>query len=336
LADASGARLAWVPRRAGERGAVDAGCLPNLLPGGRPVGDAAARVDLSAAWGTGDLPIEPGRDTSTILTAAGLGELGALVVGGVEVADLPDPAAARVALANAPFVISLELRPSEVTEHASVVLPVAAVAEKAGTFVDWEGRERPFEKALENADTQSDLWVLAGIADELRRPLGFTTVEGARQELVELGAWDDTRAAPPRRGPAESVLPRDGQAVLATWHQLLDQGRLQEGEPYLAGTARPAHARLSASTAADLGVAEGQGVAVSDGRGTITLPLEIADLPDRVVWLPTNSAGSALRDQLGVDTGTVVTVAAAPDEAGTPAETGVPAGTGTAPEGSTA
>ncbi|MEQ7125437.1 NADH-quinone oxidoreductase subunit G [Actinopolymorpha sp. B11F2] len=309
LVEATGARLAWVPRRAGERGAVDAGCLPNLLPGGRPVGDAAARVDLSAAWGSGDLPIEPGRDTSTILTAAGLGELGALVVGGVEVADLPDPAAARVALAKASFVISLEQRPSEVTEHASVVFPVAAVAEKAGTFVDWEGRERPFEKALENADTQSDLWVLAGIAEEMRRPLGFTTVEGARQELIELGAWDDTRAAPPRRGPAESAQPRDGQAVLGTWHQLLDQGRLQEGEPYLAGTARPARARVSARTAEDLGVAVGQGLAVSDGRGTITLPLEIADLPDQVVWLPTNSAGSGVPDQLGVDTGAVVNLA---------------------------
>jgi NADH-quinone oxidoreductase subunit G len=314
LTEATGARLAWVPRRAGERGAVDAGCLPNLLPGGRPVGDAAARVDLSAAWGTGDLPIEPGRDTSTMFTAAGLRELGALVVGGVEVADLPDPAAARVALANAPFVISLELRPSEVTEHADVVFPVAAVAEKAGTFVDWEGRERPFEKALENSDTQSDLWVLAGIAEELERPLGFSTVEGARQELIELGAWDDTRAAPPRRAPAESPQLRDGQAVLATWHQLLDQGRLQEGEPYLAGTARPARARLSAATAADLGLAEGQGVAVSDGRGTLTLPLEIADLPDQVVWLPTNSAGSGLHDQLGVDTGAVVNLAAAGSE----------------------
>ncbi|MEQ4208093.1 NADH-quinone oxidoreductase subunit G [Actinopolymorpha sp. B9G3] len=309
LVEATGARLAWVPRRAGERGAVDAGCLPNLLPGGRPVGDAAARVDLSAAWGAGDLPIEPGRDTSTILTAAGLGELGALVVGGVEVADLPDPAAARVALAKASFVVSLEQRPSEVTEHASVVFPVAAVAEKAGTFVDWEGRERPFEKALENADTQSDLWVLAGIADEMRRPLGFTTVEGARQELIELGAWDDTRAAPPRRGPAESAQPRDGQAVLGTWHQLLDQGRLQEGEPYLAGTARPARARVSARTAEDLGVAVGEGLAVSDGRGTITLPLEIADLPDQVVWIPTNSAGSGVPDQLGVDAGAVVNLA---------------------------
>jgi NADH-quinone oxidoreductase subunit G len=310
LVEATGARLAWVPRRAGERGAVDAGCLPNLLPGGRPVGDAAARVDLSAAWGAGDLPIEPGRDTSTILTAAGLGELGALVVGGVEVADLPDPAAARVALAKASFVISLEQRPSEVTEHASVVLPVAAVAEKAGTFIDWEGRERPFEKALENADTQSDLWVLAGIADEMGHPLGFTTVEGARQELLELGAWDDTRAAPPRRGPAESAVPRDGQAVLATWHQLLDDGRLQEGEPYLAGTARPARARVSARTAEDLGLAAGQGLAVSDGRGTVTLPLEIADLPDQVVWLPTNSAGAGLADELGVDAGAVVNLAA--------------------------
>ena len=32
----TGARLAWVPRRAGDRGAVEAGCLPSLLPGGRP------------------------------------------------------------------------------------------------------------------------------------------------------------------------------------------------------------------------------------------------------------------------------------------------------------
>ncbi|WP_238846285.1 NADH-quinone oxidoreductase subunit G [Nocardia terpenica] len=34
LAESSGARLAWVPRRAGERGAVEAGALPGLLPGG--------------------------------------------------------------------------------------------------------------------------------------------------------------------------------------------------------------------------------------------------------------------------------------------------------------
>src|SRR5262249_25939527 len=41
LATETGARLCWVPRRAGDRGAVDAGCLPNLLPGGRLVNDPA-------------------------------------------------------------------------------------------------------------------------------------------------------------------------------------------------------------------------------------------------------------------------------------------------------
>ena len=40
LAKTTGARLAWVPRRAGDRGAVEAGCLPTLLPGGRPASDA--------------------------------------------------------------------------------------------------------------------------------------------------------------------------------------------------------------------------------------------------------------------------------------------------------
>ena len=43
-AERSGARLAWIPRRAGDRGAIEAGCLPNLLPGGRPVADTAARI----------------------------------------------------------------------------------------------------------------------------------------------------------------------------------------------------------------------------------------------------------------------------------------------------
>ena len=50
LAGATGAELAWLPRRSGERGAVEAGVLPNLLPGGRLVTDAAARGEIAAAW----------------------------------------------------------------------------------------------------------------------------------------------------------------------------------------------------------------------------------------------------------------------------------------------
>ena len=46
----------WVPRRAGERGALEAGALPDLLPGGRPVADARRGQQVAAAWNVTDLP----------------------------------------------------------------------------------------------------------------------------------------------------------------------------------------------------------------------------------------------------------------------------------------
>ncbi|WP_246355081.1 molybdopterin-dependent oxidoreductase [Nocardioides ungokensis] len=81
LARTTGARLAWVPRRAGDRGAVEVGCLPNLLPGGRPVADAAARVDVATDWGVAGLPETAGRDADGIVAALLAGELGGLVIG---------------------------------------------------------------------------------------------------------------------------------------------------------------------------------------------------------------------------------------------------------------
>ncbi len=47
-------------------------------------------------------------------------------------------------------------------------------------------------------------------------------------------------------------------------------------------------------------------------RGSIVLPLAVTDLPDRVVWVPTNSPGSAVRRQLGVDAGALVWIARSP------------------------
>ena len=143
LADATGARLAWVPRRAGERGALEAGALPNLLPGGRPVADEAARAQVAAAWHVTELPSTPGRDVDSILAGAADGSLAALVVGGIEPADFADPDAVLAALDAAGFVVSLELRHSAVTERADVVFPVAPTTQKAGAFVNWEGRYRP-------------------------------------------------------------------------------------------------------------------------------------------------------------------------------------------------
>ncbi len=314
LAATTGARLGWVPRRAGDRGALEAGAAPHLLPGGRPLSDSAARAEVAAAWHVDELPGDVGRDTSGIIAAAADGSLGALLLGGVEVDDLPDPRASLAALDAAPFVVSLELRHSAVTERADVVFPVAPVTEKSGTFVNWEGRRRSFEPALPPTAT-SDSRVLAALADEVGVDLGLRDATAARAELEQLGGWHGTPTAAPNVPVLQSELPASGRAVLAGWRMLLDTGRLQDGEPHLAGTARPSVARLSPATAAEIGAVDGRLVTVGTPRGDITLPLEITEMPDRVVWVPLNSMGSQVNTALGVSPGAVVTIVVGGEQA---------------------
>lgn len=312
-ATATGAELVWIPRRAGERGAVEAGALPSLLPGGRPATDPRAREEVAAAWGLAELPPRHGRDTHQIIEAAANGELAALVVAGVEVADLPDPARAREALRDVGFLVSLELRPSEVTEHADVVLPVAAVVEKAGTFLNWEGRVRSFEAALKpdqmtRRPAPTDNRVLQMLADAMDVHLGLPDLRTTRAEIDRLGAWEGPRATAPVESAGVLPRPAVGEAVLAGHRLLLDQGVLQEGDEALAGTRHAARARVSAATAAEAGVADGAPLAVTGPAGTVALPLQITDMPDRVVWLPLNSAGSGVASGTGARPGSLVRI----------------------------
>nr|WSW44309.1 NADH-quinone oxidoreductase subunit G [Streptomyces sp. NBC_01001] len=327
-AAATGARLVWIPRRAGERAAVEAGALPSLLPGARPATDPRARDEVATAWGLDDLPHRYGRDTGQIVEAAAGGELSALLVAGVEIADLPDPARALVALQEA-FVVSLELRPGQVTDHADVVFPVAAVAEKAGAFINWEGRVRPFEAALKPDQmtrplAPADARVLHMLADAADRPIALPDVHAVRRELDALGPWTGERAAGQSADTAPQPRPGAGEAVLAGHRLLLDQGRLQEGDDALAGTRHEASARLSAATAAETGVKDGDVLAVTGPAGSVELPLRITEMPDRVVWLPLNSTGRGVLADTGAHPGTLVRIGPATpaDSSGTDAEVG--------------
>jgi NADH-quinone oxidoreductase subunit G len=303
----SGAKLAWVPRRAGDRGAVETGCLPNLLPGGRPVADVSARVDAATTWGVDSLPTAPGRDADQIVAAANAGDLHGLVVGGVDPDDTADPAAFRSALAKASFVVALELRESEVTRVADVVFPVAPVSDKPGMFVTWEGRPRAFEAVLSSPTSLPDLRILAGIAEELAAlghgsPLGFRTVAEARAQMEEMGPWDGDRAAldAVQAHEVSDDLAGSG-ATLATWKQLLDNGTMQDGDDNLRATARMPVVRVSATVYDALGPS----ITVTGDRGSVTLPAVIADIADDVVWLPANSTGRGLLADVGLPGSTV-------------------------------
>ncbi len=141
-----------------------------------------------------------GRDTTAILAAAASGQIGALVVGGVEVNDLPDPTTARYALDKA-FVVSLEVRESDVTALADVVFPVAPAVEKSGGYVSWDGNARSFPRVLET-QALPDARVLRGIADELGKSL--KPVPDNDELDHEYGAPQVEPAPPPTLKPARS------------------------------------------------------------------------------------------------------------------------------------
>jgi NADH-quinone oxidoreductase subunit G len=247
----TGAKLAWIPRRAGDRGALDAGLLPIN-----------------------------GRNTSEIVAATGSAIKG-LVVGGVSPEDIDGDLLS--AIEKAQFVVSLETRHTDITAEADVVLPVAVVTEKAGTFRNWEGRDRSFAAVIPTPGALSDADVLAELARELGKSLSVTDF------------WA-TATKPALKADAASVeTVGNGQAVLSTWRHLLDKGSLQSGEPYLAATARVAVVRVSPATAQKLNLIDGATATVTCCGNSASAPLIVtAGMTDDVVWLPANSEGSSL------------------------------------------
>ncbi|MEI2622329.1 MAG: NADH-quinone oxidoreductase subunit G [Candidatus Nanopelagicales bacterium] len=307
----TGAHLAWVPRRAGERGALDAGLLPGAAPamwnGETGVGFAGVIERLVAA-------AQPQEALVPVADEAVADELQqetadvdeepeppyrALLVAGFDPMDVPDGAALVAGFEQVPCVVALGTHHNDATRAADVVFPVAAVTEKAGSYTDWEGRRRPFPQVFRESLILTDASVLSAISDEM--------LLEPQDEPIALGAMAQSRPAAPRLSPAEPARLAPGEAVLATWHQLLDDGSMQAGEPYMAATARPPVVRVSPANASDLGISDGDPVTVTGDIGSLTLPALVTDMPSGIVWVPMNS-GTNVVSALGVASGDTVRV----------------------------
>ena len=302
LSDATAAKLAWVPRRAGERGAVEAGLLPNLLPGGRLLSDATDRAAVAAEWNVQQLPTTIGLDQKGMVQAANAAKLDAFLVAGVDVTDVAYHDDFKAALAKT-FVVSLEPHYSSVTDYADVILPVGVITEREGSFVDWEGRERSFTAAMHQSLALSDARVLHLIANEL----GIKFADDAKSAALHKSL---TELKSTTKKPAMTKVSAVESAglVLAGLRQLIDNGSLQNGEAHLATTAREAVAKVNAKTAADHGLIDGNLVVLEAPGGKLVIPVEIAAVADQTIWLPLNSDGSTPLINLGITIGDSVSV----------------------------
>jgi NADH-quinone oxidoreductase subunit G len=311
VADACGGKIAWVPRRAGARGALEAGLAAGVLPGGRRLDDADDRAAVEAVWGP--LPAERGRDLHAILTDAAAGKVDVLHLIGVDpVRDAASPTLARQALQGAKVVVCQDLARTEtVTEFADVVLPAAGTQERAGSYTDWEGRTQRFARAVDAPKLVQEDWeILVQLAAMQGQDLGFNDLDRLRAEVLQLGA----RPAPhawPDLTPAQPEEPEDDTLTLVTVPSLLDRGTMLAGAPDLLATARAPYVALHATDADRLGVTDGDEVEVSGEGTTLRLPARVGhDVVPGVVFVPANSTATPARALVAADGSARVTVAA--------------------------
>lgn len=287
LAKRTGAKLHWVPRRSGDRAAVEAGLLPNLGAFGRPAKN-------------------PGMSAAKLVEAAAAGKVDTLFVGGLDLRDWPNPEEARAALNGAGFVVALEVRRTEVAELADVVFPVAPAVEKNGTFINWEGRLRPFGQAF-SSRSLTDRDILGELAERTGLDLGVKTLTDVYDQANPLMTWDGERLVAPTEISASSS-PTSSLSLI--FHKVqIDLGCLNDGADHLAGSARRPVALVSKNTLEKLDLAEDQLSVVTGPRGSVRLPVESAEMPDDVLWLPECSVGSGVHEEVGTF-GSAVTITA--------------------------
>jgi NADH-quinone oxidoreductase subunit G len=134
------------------------GLFPSLLPGYVPVGEPGAFAEYP------DLPQTPGKSLGEMFTAAGNGELAALLIVGA------NPVAARgvdpASLKNT-FVIVQDIFLTETAALADVVLPAASLYEKSGTVTNTFGDVQLVKKAADHAGVKPDFEIMVRLAGSM-------------------------------------------------------------------------------------------------------------------------------------------------------------------------
>jgi NADH-quinone oxidoreductase subunit G len=315
LAEAAGGKVAWVPRRAGARGALEAGLAAGLLPGGRRLDDPEDRAALEAEWG--ELPDEPGGDLEQILTAAAAGKIDVLHLVGVDLArDCDDPELAVKALKKVGTVVAQDLALNDtVAEHADVVLPATGTQERAGSTTNWEGRTQRFSQAIAGHQLVLDDWeIVQQLAALLGHDLGFNDLEGLRREIARVGVRTAPHAWPDVAAGETGERDEDEQLSLVSYPLLLDGGTMLTGATDLNATAKAPWAGVNAHDAERLGIADGALVEVTVGKRTVRLPARVGhDAVPGAVFVP---AGASTTDGArlgGVPADTTVTLSVVED-----------------------
>lgn len=274
IAELSGAAYGALTPGANTAGAWLAGALPDY------------RADGSAAKGL---------DARAMLAAPRK----AYVLHGIEPEqDLHDPQLAEAAFAEAEHVIALSSWDTRaLRQQASILLPLAAFGETAGTFVNANGHWQIFGGVGQPLGEARPGWRVLRVLGNILGIPGFD-YEAPDQIHAEVKSWSGN-ASVARPMTDKPVLPLEtpqGMQRIGMF-ALYGTDALSRHAPSLQATdqAQPASAVLNPSDAVALGLGEGDEVSVTQGAASRTFAVRLHDrVPAGSFWLPgglENTAG---------------------------------------------
>jgi NADH-quinone oxidoreductase subunit G len=250
------------------------------------------RSEVERVWGS--VPSEPGRSTRQILEACADRQVDVLYLVGVDpLKDFPDAALAERALSNAGHVVVQSLELGELEAFADAFLPAAAWAEREGTVTDWEGRPQRLSPVRPTAGVcRADWEIFAGLAAAMGHDLGLQTLERIRAEASGLLA---PRGVSPRvtAWTGTGRPQRLGDLTLATYHLLVDDGRLSRGASELASTLGGGpFVEVHPDDAEKHGLTDGGRALVRTRAGEAELPVRVTEhLAPGVLFVPFGQPG---------------------------------------------
>ncbi|RMG37729.1 MAG: NADH-quinone oxidoreductase subunit G [Gammaproteobacteria bacterium] len=266
IAEAAGLDWGTVGFGANDTGAWLAGAVPHRRADGGEAKGANTRAML-----------EGGCDTL-------------LILGAEPEFDFAEPAAAGRAVEAAQVVALATHLSSALERGADVILPIAAFAETSGSYVNLQGDVQSFAGAMPPPGDARPAWKVLRVLGNLVDLEGFEQADSGEVRDALLAARGEIR--PDNRlgtGGALEVrfqpegIQRIGGVPLYSVDALTRRSAPLQATP----DAWDGCLRLNERLAADLSLADGDKVRLTQGEASVELPVKIDDcVADRCVWLP--------------------------------------------------
>ncbi len=297
-----------------EQGLVDMGCLPDMLPGVRPLAVDSFRRRYDEFFGV-EVASEPGMSIVEMIDGANSNKIKALYVMCEDIVfNIPNSRYVKEALSKSELLVVQDIFMTETAQLADVVLPSLSWAEKEGSYTNLERRMQMLKKAVDGKGME-DWQAIAEISRMLGFDMNYRSPKDVMAEIARVSplhkdiAYDDIvgdgfmwpyKGEPLRHGmsiegidipDAKSLLKiSDNDKIYAGMENpLFYSENLSRNSSALSSISPEPYARIGKALATKLSIIDGDYVNISADAGSIELSARVdSDLPENIVLIPNN------------------------------------------------